>query len=167
MQKHPFFTLHDSKETDVASFVKVILDDWCGHSRLHLIGDRRDLSANEPMAYLFVKTHWNDRLMHPHTTKGVTQRLTAAQQHWSWTAVVIWTCTVNWRGFNSLFPSFLCEQLCSTTNMNSPQFVVLILFSPPPKNPYFNSFSKADRASLYLFVTYFMHTFNYICKTIS
>ncbi|MED6252718.1 Dual specificity mitogen-activated protein kinase kinase 6, partial [Ilyodon furcidens] len=25
--KHPFFTLHDSKETDVASFVKVILDD--------------------------------------------------------------------------------------------------------------------------------------------
>uniref|UniRef100_A0A3B4UG08 mitogen-activated protein kinase kinase n=1 Tax=Seriola dumerili TaxID=41447 RepID=A0A3B4UG08_SERDU len=27
MQKHPFFTLHDSKETDVASFVKVILDD--------------------------------------------------------------------------------------------------------------------------------------------
>uniref|UniRef100_A0A665TKY9 mitogen-activated protein kinase kinase n=1 Tax=Echeneis naucrates TaxID=173247 RepID=A0A665TKY9_ECHNA len=27
MQKHPFFTVHDSKETDVASFVKVILDD--------------------------------------------------------------------------------------------------------------------------------------------
>uniref|UniRef100_A0A672F2F1 mitogen-activated protein kinase kinase n=1 Tax=Salarias fasciatus TaxID=181472 RepID=A0A672F2F1_SALFA len=27
MQKHPFFTLHDAKETDVASFVKVILDD--------------------------------------------------------------------------------------------------------------------------------------------
>uniref|UniRef100_A0A3Q3D8Z0 mitogen-activated protein kinase kinase n=1 Tax=Hippocampus comes TaxID=109280 RepID=A0A3Q3D8Z0_HIPCM len=26
-QKHPFFTLHDSKDTDVASFVKVILDD--------------------------------------------------------------------------------------------------------------------------------------------
>ncbi|MED6268121.1 Dual specificity mitogen-activated protein kinase kinase 6 [Characodon lateralis] len=25
--KHPFFTLHDSKETDVASFVKVILDE--------------------------------------------------------------------------------------------------------------------------------------------
>uniref|UniRef100_A0A3P9N464 mitogen-activated protein kinase kinase n=1 Tax=Poecilia reticulata TaxID=8081 RepID=A0A3P9N464_POERE len=25
--KHPFFTLHDAKETDVASFVKVILDD--------------------------------------------------------------------------------------------------------------------------------------------
>ena len=28
MQEHPFFTLHDSKDTDVASFVKVILDDW-------------------------------------------------------------------------------------------------------------------------------------------
>lgn len=41
-------------------------------------------------------------------------------------------------------------------NMNSPQFVVLILFSPPPKNPYFNSFSKADRASLYLFVTHIL-----------
>uniref|UniRef100_A0A3P9C6Z1 mitogen-activated protein kinase kinase n=1 Tax=Maylandia zebra TaxID=106582 RepID=A0A3P9C6Z1_9CICH len=27
LMKHPFFTLHDSKETDVASFVKVILDD--------------------------------------------------------------------------------------------------------------------------------------------
>ena len=27
MQEHPFFTLHDSKDTDVASFVKVILDD--------------------------------------------------------------------------------------------------------------------------------------------
>lgn len=27
LQEHPFFTLHDSKETDVASFVKVILDD--------------------------------------------------------------------------------------------------------------------------------------------
>ncbi|KAM6905223.1 dual specificity mitogen-activated protein kinase kinase 6-like isoform 1-T1 [Xenentodon cancila] len=26
LMKHPFFTLHDSKETDVASFVKVILD---------------------------------------------------------------------------------------------------------------------------------------------
>ncbi|CAG00234.1 unnamed protein product, partial [Tetraodon nigroviridis] len=27
LQEHAFFTLHDSKETDVASFVKVILDD--------------------------------------------------------------------------------------------------------------------------------------------
>ncbi|KAM7371920.1 hypothetical protein PAMP_009120 [Pampus punctatissimus] len=27
LMQHPFFTLHDSKETDVASFVKVILDD--------------------------------------------------------------------------------------------------------------------------------------------
>uniref|UniRef100_A0A3B5QAS1 mitogen-activated protein kinase kinase n=1 Tax=Xiphophorus maculatus TaxID=8083 RepID=A0A3B5QAS1_XIPMA len=27
LMKHPFFTLHDAKETDVASFVKVILDD--------------------------------------------------------------------------------------------------------------------------------------------
>lgn len=27
LQQHPFFALHDSKETDVASFVKVILDD--------------------------------------------------------------------------------------------------------------------------------------------
>ncbi|CAM9130306.1 unnamed protein product [Lampetra planeri] len=27
LMKHPFFTLHDSKDTDVASFVKVILDD--------------------------------------------------------------------------------------------------------------------------------------------
>uniref|UniRef100_A0A674NDV8 mitogen-activated protein kinase kinase n=1 Tax=Takifugu rubripes TaxID=31033 RepID=A0A674NDV8_TAKRU len=27
LMEHPFFTLHDSKETDVASFVKVILDD--------------------------------------------------------------------------------------------------------------------------------------------
>lgn len=26
-QQHPFFTLHDAKDTDVASFVKVILDD--------------------------------------------------------------------------------------------------------------------------------------------
>lgn len=116
--------------------------------------------------FLWKLTGMTDSCTHTQQ-RGVTQRLTAAQQHWSWTAVVIWTCTVNWRGFNSLFPSFLCEQLCSTTNMNSPQFVVLILFSPPPKNPYFNSFSKADRASLYLFVTYFMHTFNYICKTIS
>lgn len=28
LQQHPFFTLHDSKETDVASFVKIILADW-------------------------------------------------------------------------------------------------------------------------------------------
>ncbi|KAM4531068.1 LOW QUALITY PROTEIN: dual specificity mitogen-activated protein kinase kinase 6-like [Odontesthes bonariensis] len=27
LMEHPFFTLHDSKDTDVASFVKVILDD--------------------------------------------------------------------------------------------------------------------------------------------
>lgn len=26
-QQHPFFTLHDAKDTDVASFVKVILDE--------------------------------------------------------------------------------------------------------------------------------------------
>ncbi len=27
-QQHPFCTLHDSKDTDVASFVKSILGDW-------------------------------------------------------------------------------------------------------------------------------------------
>lgn len=27
LQQHPFFTSHDAKETDVASFVKVILGD--------------------------------------------------------------------------------------------------------------------------------------------
>lgn len=27
-QQHPFFTSHEAKETDVASFVKVILGDW-------------------------------------------------------------------------------------------------------------------------------------------
>ncbi len=27
-QQHPFFTLHDSKDTDVACFVKSILGDW-------------------------------------------------------------------------------------------------------------------------------------------
>lgn len=33
LMQHPFFTLHDSKDTDVASFVKTILGDWdrsCG-----------------------------------------------------------------------------------------------------------------------------------------
>lgn len=48
-----------------------------------------------------------------------------------------------------------------------PNLLFLSCSVPLQKNPYFNSFSKADRASLYLFVTYFMHTFNYICKTIS
>lgn len=70
--------------------------------------------------------------MHPHTTKGVTQRLTAAHQHWSWRGVVIWTRAVNWRGFNSLFPSFLCEQLCSTTKYELTPICCFYLVQPPP-----------------------------------
>lgn len=31
-QQHPFFTSHEAKETDVASFVKVILGDWVLHA---------------------------------------------------------------------------------------------------------------------------------------
>lgn len=88
LQQHPFFTLHDSKETDVASFVKVILDDWWAPSGLRAppstVRVGGDLSAKRtnglPIFFLFFfLTHWNDRLSCTHTHQGgVTQGLTAA-----------------------------------------------------------------------------------------
>lgn len=104
LQQHPFFTLHDAKETDVASFVKVVLDDWWAPIRLRppttrvgggpLGKKKKKEKKNAPMAYLLKKilekknekknpsSHWNDRLVHPHTAGEWAKGLTAAQQHW-------------------------------------------------------------------------------------
>lgn len=40
--------------------------------------------------------------------RGVTQRLTAAQQHWSRRVMVIWTWSVNWRGLCRPFKLPVC-----------------------------------------------------------
>ena len=140
MQEHPFFTLHDSKDTDVASFVKVILDDWWAPAGAPAHQGRRGpLSKTNqwptPVFLFFFfffffsnSLEWQT-LMYPHTTgrrggrEGMTQRRTAAQQHWSGRVVVIWTLygqkKKNPTGevwFSP--PSFLCVHLFNTANMN-------------------------------------------------
>lgn len=99
--------------------------------------------------------------MHPHTQQeGMTQRLTAASQHWSGRLVVLWTCTVKKKKtqlerFNSLLQaSCVCNystwQIWTESNLSSFGFV-LSFFSPSAP---FISLIRTDRASHYFFVTH-------------
>ena len=193
MQEHPFFTLHDSKDTDVASFVKVILDDWWAPAGAPAHQGRRGpLSKTNqwptPVFLFFFfffffsnSLEWQT-LMYPHTTGrrggrgGMTQRRTAAQQHWSGRVVVIWTLygqkkkKPNWRGLIQSSKLPVCAFIQHGKYELNPIvffffFFVLFFFCFLPHCPFLSLSSEMDRASHYFVCdTYCMSTLNFICK---
>lgn len=88
----------------------------------------------------------------PTHNRGVTQRLTTAQQHWSGRAVVIWTCTVNWRGLihSSKLPVWAVIQH-DKYELNLIHSFCLFL---PPNPPFLSFFAEWTEPANYLFVTH-------------
>ena len=159
MQEHPFFTLHDSKDTDVASFVKVILDDWWAPAGAPAHQGRRGpLSKTNQWPtpvflffffFLFFSNslEWQT-LMYPHTTgrrggggrewpKDGQQPSSTGVGEWWWYEL----CTVKKKKnptgevwFSP--PSFLCVHLFNTANMNWIRLcfclVLFLFFAPLP-----------------------------------
>ena len=183
MQEHPFFTLHDSKDTDVASFVKVILDDWWAPAGAPAHQGRRGpLSKTNQwptpvflfffLFFVFFKlTGMTDSHVPTHNRTeggggGMTQRRTAAQQHWSGRVVVIWTLygqkkkKPNWRGLIQSSKLPVCAFIQhGKYELNPIVFFFFFFLSCSfsvfcPTAPFYLSLQKWTEPAITLFVTH-------------
>lgn len=115
----------------------------------------------------FFQTHWNDRLSCTHTQQdrggreGMTQRRTAAQQHWSGRVVVIWTLYGQKKTQLERFDSVLqasCVCIYSTRQIWTESdcfFFLSCSFSVfCPTAPFYLSRQKWTEPAITLFVTH-------------